>query len=641
MPAGVALTIQEQSPPISTIAYRPFELSKSEQDRQLVLLHLQGDPDAFSIIAENHYRALTARARSLLGPHGEVEDAVQETFLRALRALPRFGMTGEYKVGAWLTTILSNVCSDQRTRASRDRLLAESAGRDLPHHADVADQVSDPQTVESLKAAIDDLTPSLRRAFVRHELDDVPYSVMAEDENSSVELARQQVHRAKTTLRRNLAGIESVAGGALALPFLRSLRARLAGDFRRQDRSIARVLGVGHRLNATAAQGRFGRATPSLFDRMATQVTGSPLGQSAIALWSGAPRGSTIVFGMAAAVATLSAGAVIVSAVSPTANPAAPASHTALVSPPAPSTVVPSAAAEHGLALPLVAPPTSTSTSGSGSAGASSAYSWVDAGTGSGGGPATAAVVPLTAAGACAVPPAVGQSAGPSGGLGLSNAQSVASAPAVALPTVGPTVQFSTAASLSSFGSAAPGSVNVTLTTNACASSQGAWFSAQVSGVGTAVPLQLNGTLVEVIGTTGDLGYIFRGDVAPVSGLSNSADPLLDGATQFVAQLEVTEPANLAQLTVVFLNPTVGTTDGTATAPSTTTESATTAATATAPATGATGTGVSTGSAESSPVSLAAAGAGFGQIGSGVPMALPAFSAASGPSISFPSFGPG
>ena len=374
---------------------------------------------------------------------------------------------------------------------------------------------------------------------------------------------------------------------------------------------------------------------------MATQVTGSPLGQSAIALWSGAPRGSTIVFGMAAAVATLSAGAVIVSAVSPSATPAAPASHAALVSSPAPSTVVPSTGAEHGLALPLLAPPTSTSTSGSGSAGSSSAYSWVDAGTGSGGGTAAAAaVVPVAAAGACAVPPAVGQAAGQSGGLGLSNAQSVASAPAVALPTVGPTVQFSTAASLSSFGSAAPGSVDVTLTTNACASSQGAWFSAQVSGVGTAVPLQLNGTLVEVIGTAGDLGYIFRGDVSPVSGLSNSADPLLDGATQFVAQLEVTEPANLAQLTVVFLNPTVGTADATSAVPSTTTGSPTTASTATAPATGATGTGVSTGSAES-PVSLAAAGTGFGQIASGVPMALPAFSPSSGPSISFPAFGPG
>jgi hypothetical protein len=66
----------------------------------------------------------------------------------------------------------------------------------------------------------------------------------------------------------------------------------------------------------------------------------------------------------------------------------------------------------------------------------------------------------------------------------------------------------------------------------------------------------LEGSLVEIIGTPGDLGYIFRGSVAPASDASPAAAALLDGATQFVAQLAVTEPANTAQLTVVFLSPT-------------------------------------------------------------------------------------
>jgi len=599
MPASATLTIQEQSPPISTIPYRPFELSKSEQDRQLVLLHLQGDPDAFSIIAENHYGELTARARSLLGPHGEIEDAVQETFLRALRALPRFGMTGEYKVGAWLTTILSNVCSDQRSRASKDRLLAECAGRELPHHADVAEQVSDPQIVESITAAIADLSPALRRAFVRHELDDVPYADMAEAENSSVELARQQVHRAKSTLRRNLAGIESVAGGALALPVLRSLRARLAAHLGRRERSVARVLGAGHRLNASAAgSGSFGRATPSLFDRLASSVTSSPLGQSALALWTGTPRGTTIVFGMAAAVATLSAGAVVVSAVSPQAAPSAPAPHTA----PAAALLSPGSASatgsEQSQALAFSVP--STSSSGSGLTSSASSFPWVNDGVTR---PVAAGVPVGLPVGGCSVPATVARSAG-SAGLGLANALSVASAPAVSVPTVGPTVQFSTGASLRSFSSAAPGAISVALTTNACASSQGAWFSAQVSGIGTAAPLQLNGTLVEVIGTAGDVSYIFRGQVAPDASMSPSAAPLLGGATEFVAQLEVTEPANMAQLTVVFLDPTLGTAadDAAATPGPTTPTAATDGATTDGTATGgATPDGTAAGSPDQAP----------------------------------------
>jgi hypothetical protein len=102
----------------------------------------------------------------------------------------------------------------------------------------------------------------------------------------------------------------------------------------------------------------------------------------------------------------------------------------------------------------------------------------------------------------------------------------------------------------------ATGAIDVTLTTNACASSGDSWFSAQVTGIGTATPLLLQGTLVEIIGTPGDLGYIFRGGVSPAADASPAAAALLDGATQFVAQLAVTEPANTAQLTVVFLSPT-------------------------------------------------------------------------------------
>jgi RNA polymerase sigma-70 factor (ECF subfamily) len=289
LPPGEPLTIQEQSPPLSTVAYRPRDRSRREEDRELVLLHLQGDRDAFSIIAENHYKELKVRARNLLGPHGDYEDAVQETFLRALRGLKQFGLTGEYRLGAWLNAILQNVCSDQRTRASRDQLLAQNAGREPRHHGDVADQVSDPQTVEFVKSAIQSLPPSLRSAFVRHELDEVPYSVLAEMENSSVELSRTRVHRAKSSLRQSLAGIETAAGGLIAVPFLRAVRARFARLVRSGARPSTKALG--DRLSASSVHPtRWGRGgAPSVLNRWAAQVTSSSLRQSALTLVTSTP----------------------------------------------------------------------------------------------------------------------------------------------------------------------------------------------------------------------------------------------------------------------------------------------------------------------------------------------------------------
>ena len=552
---GETLTIQEQ-PTLSTAAYGPNARLRSEADRELVLLHLAGDPDAFSIIAENHYKQLIGRARSLLGPYGEVEDAVQETFLRALRGLKQFGRTGEYRLGAWLNTILSNVCSDQRARASRDILLAQNASHQVRDHGDVADEVSDPQTVETVRSAIRELPPRLRSAFIRHELDEVPYSVLAEMEDSTVELARTRVHRAKSSLRQSLAGIESAVGGFISLSWLRT---RLGSGSR-----SARIFGTDP-LGVSAAPARLGRGkAPTLFDRVVAPLTSTPLGQSALTLVTGNPRGS-LLFGFAATVATFSASAVIVAAVAPPTAPSTP--HVSLTADVVSAPGGTASGAEQSLVAPVstsTSGTTSTSTSTSG-LGSTSDYGWVNAGTAAGGTAGGSAPV-IAAAPGCTTLATVG-AAPNSSYLGLSSAVSAASAAAVPFPTVNPVVEFSTTASLGSFGSAAASSIDVTITTNACTSSGDPWFSAQVTGLGTTTPLLLTGTLVEVVGSAGDLGYIFRGDVSTPAGASSAAAALLDGATQFVAQLAVSEPANTAQLTVVFLSPTASSSSSSSSSP--------------------------------------------------------------------------
>jgi RNA polymerase sigma-70 factor, ECF subfamily len=63
-----------------------------------------------------HERPLYALCRGILGHVDDAEDAVQETFLRALRALPAF--RGEAAVRSWLYRIAVNVCLD-RKRAQR------------------------------------------------------------------------------------------------------------------------------------------------------------------------------------------------------------------------------------------------------------------------------------------------------------------------------------------------------------------------------------------------------------------------------------------------------------------------------------------------------------------------------------------
>jgi RNA polymerase sigma-70 factor (ECF subfamily) len=67
-----------------------------------------GNREALERLVALHHRTLLSLCHTLLGHAEDAEDAVQETFLRALRALP--GFRGDATVRTWLCRIAVNVC---------------------------------------------------------------------------------------------------------------------------------------------------------------------------------------------------------------------------------------------------------------------------------------------------------------------------------------------------------------------------------------------------------------------------------------------------------------------------------------------------------------------------------------------------
>lgn len=86
-----------------------------------------GDEAAFGQIVTRERGMLEAHCRRMLGSSHDVEDAVQETLIRAWRALPRF--RGQSSLRTWLHRIATNVCIDAMRQRPKRVLELEDAPR--------------------------------------------------------------------------------------------------------------------------------------------------------------------------------------------------------------------------------------------------------------------------------------------------------------------------------------------------------------------------------------------------------------------------------------------------------------------------------------------------------------------------------
>lgn len=80
------------------------------KEKELVRRVLEGDNDAFRELYEAHKRDLLRACWYFLGDEDDVQDVLQETFIKALRNLPRFRF--ECALATWLNHIAVNLCRD-------------------------------------------------------------------------------------------------------------------------------------------------------------------------------------------------------------------------------------------------------------------------------------------------------------------------------------------------------------------------------------------------------------------------------------------------------------------------------------------------------------------------------------------------
>jgi RNA polymerase sigma-70 factor (ECF subfamily) len=180
-------------------------------DRELVAAHRAGDGDAFDELVREHRSSLHRHARRKLMCDAAAEDAVQETLVRAYRALPKFD--GEYRLGPWLHRIMANVCIDEANRRRRDgdkanKLAAQPNIRiDAPS---VEDELGLGYDDVQLDAALRDLSDPHREALFLRFVDELDYDQVAEMAGVSEQNARARVSRARNAMKLALKGVATL-----------------------------------------------------------------------------------------------------------------------------------------------------------------------------------------------------------------------------------------------------------------------------------------------------------------------------------------------------------------------------------------------------------------------------------------------
>jgi RNA polymerase sigma-70 factor (ECF subfamily) len=135
-----------------------------------------------------------------IGNRGEAEDLTQETYLRALRSLPRFA--GRSSARTWLLSIARRVAADQVRRTVTQPRTTAVGNWDTVATADPAHRQSGFDEGVALRELVTGLEPDRRDAFVLTQMLGLDYAAAAQVCRCPVGTIRSRVARAREDLVR-------------------------------------------------------------------------------------------------------------------------------------------------------------------------------------------------------------------------------------------------------------------------------------------------------------------------------------------------------------------------------------------------------------------------------------------------------
>src|SRR4051812_4075885 len=172
-----------------------------EPDIELIARWRAGDERAATALVKRHAEPL-ARFAVANGERSEVDELVQDTFVRAFGAIDSF--RGESSFRTWLFTIQRRLLLDRRRAEKRRRDRTELQEGDASTEYDSLDAVVADETQRRLQDAMKRLSPTQKEVFALRVSEGLSYKEIAEAVGTTEGAARVHYHNAMRAIKEFL-----------------------------------------------------------------------------------------------------------------------------------------------------------------------------------------------------------------------------------------------------------------------------------------------------------------------------------------------------------------------------------------------------------------------------------------------------
>ena len=190
----------------------PPKNPEREIDQKLVEKSQKGDKQAFGILVEKYHKKLYRLLSRMVRDQSEIEDIVQESFIKAYRAINN--SRGDSAFYTWLYRIGVNTAKNhlmslsRRPKAMNDVELEDienfEEASDLRSHETPETAMMTKEIAATVNETIEHLPEELRSAITLREMDGLSYEEIAEIMDCPIGTVRSRIFRARESISEKL-----------------------------------------------------------------------------------------------------------------------------------------------------------------------------------------------------------------------------------------------------------------------------------------------------------------------------------------------------------------------------------------------------------------------------------------------------